>query len=709
METFWGVITGGDRNTLISSLLNTYKRVSRTIIADEYKKAGGGVKDKDGAKKEDKSFGDYLKENTIKIEKMDPLESLVFKIKGQFSYTDYDKIKQILAKAGYDVLRCSSSIAYLKSILSDIIRHRLGFAINEEKKAIYLDFQKFFAQLNYWIEKEEYSMKNIDERVSVDKLSVVFRTDGTPSSNKKKPFLVFGFSVIYKNEELAFTSEKIKFFPCVISFAEETNEDFEYWADKVKEAFEQSQISSSSISFSMDGGGFFKWVQSKNKTPYCNCTGWDQWNNCICDFFYFCKSKPNLPLLDKNFEECKISRLLKEETSKDSEGVFDDDVEILDDVVPLEVQDDAAATPGLANNPSIFLFDDNNQAINFFLTTLLDKCGKVNGLDSCDEIKGEEIDSSEDNELIDDFTKSSSHDNDNNVDNSNIRQQVINKLLKLEESDTTDAAIEILSMLPMLTKEEIMKEEQEFQEKEVSKLLNIDFTGTSGWTVSDVKNILSNIHFYCKLTKKADIQKFAIETVEKLKNGVRNTSFGNVDMYWLSKFVICIMHGDFRLANRIIMYLFQETKGNSFYFPRFGLCLEACKIHFNIYKTTSGNHKVKPLCGHDTDRLFKFINQIIDYCLPIEEFCLDVNMETLRAYISERKELEELKKKYSESLNSLSEGTLRELIHLYMVQTSRHKKAIRVKELFKQARDRYLTLRNGYCKYLLKNFQNIFC
>jgi len=82
------------------------------LIADVYKTAGGVVEGKDGDKNTNKDrdkgksgfkpFGHYLKDNTIKIEKMDPLESLVFKIKVQFSYTERRIFYESLSKNPID-------------------------------------------------------------------------------------------------------------------------------------------------------------------------------------------------------------------------------------------------------------------------------------------------------------------------------------------------------------------------------------------------------------------------------------------------------------------------------------------------------------------------------------------------------------------------------------------------------------------------------
>ena len=149
------------------------------------------------------------------------------------------------------------------------------------------------------------------------------------------------------------------------------------------------------------------------------------------------------------------------------------------------------------------------------------------------------------------------------------------------------------------------------------------------------------------------------------------------------------MHGNFRLANRMVMFLFKQTRESDFYFPRFKIALKACSVHFNIYKTNSGSFRVKPMSGHDTNRLFDAINEIIDYCLPISELDTLCSIDKLKEFV----ENNGLEIDFTVSDMNI----IKTQIHKQMVFNGKHNAATHIKDLFKKVRDRYLVLQNGHC------------
>ena len=630
--------------------MNRYKNSTNSVLANlcnvEEKK-----KETDDKVEEKQSKDKFNFLNNVRLKLMTPLQCIYFMIKSNMSYPQYEKVKKYLDSLGYHILRSSSDIAYLRSMISKIIAQRLNFRLYEERKAIALDFSLFFGQLNEWIDKHNFTLKNMNKMdVDKSKLKIIFRTDGTPSSNKKKPFLVFGFSVIYNNEELAFTEEKIKFFPCVISFAEECNEEFNYWAKLVKDQLKESNIPEDKVFFSMDGGGFLKWIDNKNKTPYCNCTGQQEWMYCYCDFFYFGEAEVQFPSLRNR----NVEFLLGNEK-------YDSVTTSGDIVVALETDHDPTIESNEVSFKSLFSKDE----MVLYLYDNLDKFNNKN-LDLLIEEKN----------VLKGLLELKKKESSGNIDKESV----------LKECNL------ILETLPKEDIDAVKKKQQIVQEK----FLEMDLDNTR-CTINDLKEIFNSLHFKIPDGNKADYLIYGKQCQTMLKEGHVPTPFGNVDVYWLSKFVICIMHGDFRLANRIIMFLFGITKTSSFYFPRFALALVSCKIHFNIYHNhKTKQYKVRPLSGHDTDKLFKFINQIIDFCVPIKEFILDVDYKTLVEYIREKDEL----KNFKGTTNNVDLRTLKEQIHLHMVKNGTHSQANRIKEVFKEARDRYVTLRKGFSTLL---------
>lgn len=204
----WKVFTNGDTEDMITNLLNTKKKEVGNAIADN------------------SDFCNYLLDSNVRIKKMGEFESVSFIVTTQMSTTSYDIAKQELDAAGYPILRNSADFAHLRAELSCIIEQRLNFRVVKERKATVIDFELFFGQLNYWLlEKDfdtesspqlKYELEKINGDTKstefVNHIHVIFRTDGAPSATKTKPYLIFGFSVIYKGTELAFTEKKKNLF-----------------------------------------------------------------------------------------------------------------------------------------------------------------------------------------------------------------------------------------------------------------------------------------------------------------------------------------------------------------------------------------------------------------------------------------------------------------------------------------------------------------
>lgn len=640
----WKVFTNGDTEDMITNLLNTKKKEVGNAIADN------------------SDFCNYLLDSNVRIKKMGEFESVSFIVTTQMSTTSYDIAKQELDAAGYPILRNSADFAHLRAELSCIIEQRLNFRVVKERKATVIDFELFFGQLNYWLlEKDfdtesspqlKYELEKINGDTKstefVNHIHVIFRTDGAPSATKTKPYLIFGFSVIYKGTELAFTEKKKKFIPGVISFAKETNEEFEYWGNIAKQNFLKSGISERGVKFGMDGGGFMRWVDCTQKTPYCKCTGIEEWKKCLCDIVLFSSIPSNGNIVNNN--------------NYDGESL-----------VMKDILDEQDLNTILENRKEMELTISPN-------TSQDEDISEIDDLDEIDDMIDNEEDIEVDGECLDTI--------------STDEMEIENYLCC--EFNASD--INLCTNPPSLQDKIQSANTPNLQDKiqaAKSKILEFDFTSTAAkkWTLTGVKDLLKelNIKFNRTWTLRNNIKEICEKMVEiqnELKLG--NDPSVSVDPYWLKKFILCILHGNFRLANRIVMHLFKETKDSNFYFPRFGIALTAFNIHFNIYLTRSNNYKVKPLCGHDTERLFGAMFEIIDFCLPIPElFSNDVSKEYLKNFILQKGlniNIDE-----SDDINSIKEK-----IHTAMVDNKKHESANAIKNLFQRARNRYLILKNGY-------------
>ena len=565
---------GITEETLITHVVNCKKAISAKVI---YKS----------------EFWSYFIQNHLRLKKMDGLENACYFINSKTSYTTYNTIRQCLDDFGYGGgLRDDSGFARYKSILGLIVAQRFKFSVHHEKRAVLLEFVLFFGQINYWISKKDYTFTNfiLEGELDFSKLIVKWTTDGTPSSNRKKPFLVFGVTFVYDGHEMAFTKEKVRFWPLVIQYSKESSESFDYWGNKVKIALKESEIPDSAVMISMDGGAWGHWV-GLGICPFCQCGGYDEWATCSCDAF-------KLPS-----ESCSNEEFWKQL------------IAVRDKLKPI----------------------DNNSEPEYFDNSPMFSSLTPEQLKMFEEIP------------INTFKSIS--------DSCKKKSEAITKLLETQ-LHTNITVVRLRDLL-----------------KPIIQDLPCDELG--------------------KVLKKKPLLEYAKNLKMKLREanlGTYNAAEGKVDQYWLERFMICIMHGRFRLAVRQVMLLYNACKDSSFYFPRFLLAMKVYSIHFNIYTCMkTKKEKLSPLGGHDTDRFFECHEKLIAYCLPPEELMdSDINIDKMRSLLLVR------------NIKFENSDTLFDLHTKFHISNKNHRREVKWKRLFDSAIKHFATVQYGFCKDIIK-------
>lgn len=528
----------------------------------------------------------------LRISKMEPLECVCYMVNSRSSYTHYSDSRKCLRDFGYDALRDDSDLTSIRTLLSNVIIQRFKMRVHPKQRAVSIFFEALFAQLNYWIVEGDFYIAKDHEYVKNPKLvlqaELVWRTDATPSSNKKKPFLVFGISVIYKGCEVAFTDEKIRFFPCVIQFTSEENQFFEFWGDKAKEAFHRVKFDDNRVAFGIDGGGFFKWVGNMTTVPYCSCEK-SGWGKCCCDLF---------KIVGESFRNVFPWKELK------------------------------GARPHLEFNPEPLFSELSDEHLELF----------------------------------------------------------------------KDFPISFYEKQPL---KEAFAKECEDKEVLLAKFLSLDFTNTKCISLKDLTYLWKSLALPLPKEKNAKgnltkdiLLKASIEIQKDFHNG--ESPQISIDKYWYSRFVLCIMHGSFNLVRHKIMFLYQQCKHSSFYFPRFVLAMKAYAIHFGINVANDGSEKVTPMCGHDCDRFDKEFYKIIDAAvIPQELVGVEMTLDVLK------KVVKDLTTKHNIEIPILETDTEYDLVEKVHNNIGENTRAIRIKKLFRSSIEYYATLKNGISKFTI--------
>lgn len=528
----------------------------------------------------------------LRIDKMTPLECACFMLQSDSSYTTLKRNKMCLDSFGYNALHSNSTVSTIRTLFSQIFVHRFKVRAYPQNRAVAVDFEALFSQVNSWILNGEYELergkedrKYLTKPVNILELCVVWRTDGTPSSNGTKPFLVFGISVTYRGCELSFPGD-IKFIPAVVQFSKESNASFEFWGSLAREAFMNSGLAEAQISFGMDGGGFFKWQNSMKVNPYCSCKGFDDWSICCCSLFQ------------------AVS-----DTYKDKE--------------PWNVLKHKRKDLDFSINP--ILKDLSEEQLEIF------------------------------KKIPTDFYKTCS--------------------LSLEKSGALDEFMKL----------DCSANGSKITAKRIRELLGLlDIPLPTAY--KDGKKIYPS---------KDILLAFALDKQTKMMS---DDNAGIVDNYWLLKFVICIMHGKFRLTSRKLMLLFGACKDSDLFYPNFQLTLSSYHVNFRIYTTKGGKQKISPLNGHCCDFFLDNEEAIVRSVLPPKLFIGmendDWTVEGLQGVIEDK-----LKKK---NINcGIPVGVdIIGLQKLYVDSIGgNHKRADEWVSLFQRATKHYKTLKKGISKF----------
>ena len=136
-------------------------------------------------------FLEYFCGSHLRLQKLTPLKSTCFLVQSDLSSVLYDNVRELLESQGFPILYASASISRTRSLLSQIIVQRLN--ITKHGRGIALNFNLLFGQINYYLATNDMRMTKTDIKkhsflradIIISEIRIVFRTDGTPSSNKK--------------------------------------------------------------------------------------------------------------------------------------------------------------------------------------------------------------------------------------------------------------------------------------------------------------------------------------------------------------------------------------------------------------------------------------------------------------------------------------------------------------------------------------------
>jgi hypothetical protein len=537
-------------------------------------------------------------------------------ISTEISYVLYDRLKNWFDSQGYPLLRSSSDISYARSMISQTFLQRMN--IRAYERGVAVDFIRFFGQINYYLYSQQvficdkilFNIANL----KLFEIAVVFRTDGSPSGIKPKPFFTFGCSFVYRGYELKFANDQIAFFPLVLLYAQESDQFIlNFWLEKAKSAFEIACVEEQ-LKFGLDGGCYIKW--EGNSCPLCECEGRINWVSCSCGYSVPLNTNVLLTGIPP-FGGTLSSGLLPNGPGDLSDG-FSSSGPPFGGLLPSGSLSGGVLSSGTLSDG---LLSGGLSSGGLLLNGVLS-----DGPPSGDVLSGSTLSSG----LLPSGSLSSGLPSGgpsfrDSQSNSILPSGVLSgglpssgPLIDDSLSSTLQVGVSVIDIplfdvfsndVPQLSD----LSENSFVDQTITTFLsNSDI---SVWVDSCLSSLSLDLSIPCIFFEDIDDPRIHAEDIEEDFIG---ESVQDIVKFWKPKFINCSLHGDIRLAVRLAFVLFLATKHSCFYFPRFRIILRACKVTARIYapKGKSKSYRMSGINGRSALNLINNFDKIVDYCLP---------------------------------------------------------------------------------------------
>ena len=206
----------------------------------------------------------------VRLDKIPPAVTLGAISAGPLSMTQFNNFTRYLKDLGYDLFFSKSHLSPIRATIKMAIANRLN--IKRTERGIYIDPMVFFGQIRYWFHTGNFSLKGVAPPRDIDwsEVIVMFRLDGTPAKQNMKSFLVDGVSFIWKGIEIAFTLQRMKFFPLSLCYSGEDSTTITNAIKSMIKASQDAGLQFSQFKIGLDGGAVFK-IDKDCKGIFCVC------------------------------------------------------------------------------------------------------------------------------------------------------------------------------------------------------------------------------------------------------------------------------------------------------------------------------------------------------------------------------------------------------------------------------------------------------
>ena len=150
-------------------------------------------------------------------------------------------------------------------------------------------------------------------------------------------------------------------------------------------------------------------------------------------------------------------------------------------------------------------------------------------------------------------------------------------------------------------------------------------------------------------------------------NGCLVVNPHNPFIFWIRRYVPCILHMKMRIFTHFMQQMFKRTFKSKYWYSRFVCCLEGIHLRWQIYSNSDNDNyekiRIPAFKGNEIDKIMSNLDTIIiESVSPTEEISVDWDLKKLRAWVQVHLEKERdpkfAKYRTPNALQSVDKNTL---------------------------------------------------